>query len=263
MFDYGSAVELMNLFKGMIPYMYQVINTGSANALTIDYGDGGEYYFGGNPFVMDNEYLPERNAFNSEDASRLYSQYFTLIRNATDMQLLITNAETEELYYHKNVGECYPAYYFVNGRTWQNVQQGFYVGWTGTDANGEALPENTLVDVTLLAVPEYYRNADGSHNYAALGEGAYMTTWMTIDNTAPEMLELEQVGTTLKVTVQDNEYVAAVAVTNTTGTSMVAAVNPNQAEKGVPVTAEVELEGVMGKNFLLVVYDYAGNARTY
>jgi hypothetical protein len=31
-----------------------------------------------------------------------------------------------------------------------------------------------------------------------------MTTWMTIDNTAPEMLELEQVGTTLKVTVQDN-----------------------------------------------------------
>ena len=263
MFDYGSAVELMHLFEGMVPYMYQMVNTGSANALTVDYGDGNEYYFGGNPFVQDNEYLPERNAFNSEDASKLYGQYFTLIRNATDMQLLITNAETDELYYRKALGAGYPAYYFVNGGYWENVEQGFYVGWTGTDANGDALPEGTLVDVSLIAVPEYYRNADGTHNYEALGRGIDLSTQFYIDNTAPEVTDMELVDTTLTVSGLDNRHVAAVVVMNANGTSLVTAETPNQTELNVPVTVELDLANTFGKEFLLAIYDYASNVTVY
>ena len=263
MFDYGTVAELMHLFKGMVPYMYQVINTGSANSLTIDYGDGGEYYFGGNPFVQDDEYLAERNAFNSEDASRLYGQYFTLLRNASDMQMVITNAATEELYYQKAVGQALPAYYFVNGGTWQNVQQGFFVGWTGTDAKGNPIPENTLVDVTLIAAPEYYRNADGTHNYDELGRGANLSTQFYIDNTAPEVTDMELVDSTLTVSGVDNRHVAAVVLMNGAGTSLISAETPNQTELNVPVSVDLDLTNVMGKSFLLAIYDYASNVTVY
>ena len=263
MFDYGTVAELMHLFRGMVPYMYQVINTGSANSLTIDYGDGNEYYFGGNPFTQDDEYLAERNAFNSEDASRLYGQYFTLLRNASDMQMVITNAATEELYYQKAVGQALPAYYFVNGGTWQNVQQGFFVGWTGTDAKGNPVPENTLVDVTLIAAPEYYRNADGTHNYDELGRGANLSTQFYIDNTAPEVTDMELVDSTLTVSGVDNRHVAAVVLMNGAGTSLISVETPNQTELNVPVSVEMDLTNVMGKSFLLAIYDYASNVTVY
>ena len=262
MFDHESYIEILHTNVDYVPYLYQQI--GSGNTLTIDYGDGAEYYFGGNPYIQDDVYMPERNAFNSEDASKLVAQYFTLIRLATEMHLLVTNADTGEIYYHKQLqGEQYPAYYFVNYGAWQNVQQSMYMGWRGLDANGDPLPEGTNVEVTLVAIPEYYRNADGSHNYEDLGEGVCMTTPMVIDNTAPETLDMNLVDTTLTVTAQDNEYVAAVVLMNASGSSLIASANPKQTEAEEVVSVDLDLTNVIGKSFLLAVYDYAGNASVY
>ena len=264
MFDYGTIVELMSgNYVGMVPYMYQMISTGSANSLTVNYGDGGEYYFGGNPYLQDDVYLAERNAFNSENASTIHGQYFTLIRNASDLRMVITNAETGEVYHEQALGRCYPAYYFVNYGTWEYVQQGFYVGWKGTDANGNALPEDTLVNASLIAVPEYYRNEDGTHNFEALGQGIDLTTQFYIDNTAPEVTDMKLEGTTLTIDGLDNRYVAAVILTNASGSSIIAAETPNQTELNAPITVELDLENVLGKTFLLGIYDYADNYTVY
>jgi len=262
MFDRGTAVELYYLAVNTAPYLYRYIGI-DGNCLTIDYGDGEEYYFGGNPYVDDDYYLPERNAFNSEDISKLAAQYFTLIRNASDMQLLVSNADTGEIYFQKGLGMGYSAYYIPSYGQWDNTQQMGRLNWTGKDAAGKPLPEGTNVEVTLVAVPEYYRNADGTHNYEALGEGAYMTTRFTIDNTAPVVKSMEQVDNILTVTAQDNEYVAAAVLMNSAGTTAYAAETPNQTVKNTQVTLELDLTGAMGKNFLLAVYDYAGNEKTY
>ena len=264
MFDYGTVAELMSgLFVGKIPYMYLMTSTGSANSLTVSYGDGSEYYFGGNPYLQDDAFMAERNSFNSEDASLIHGQYFTLIRNASDLRMVITNAETGEVYQEQVLGHCYPAYYFVNYGTWEYVQQGFYVGWNGTDVQGEPVPEGTLVNASLIAVPEYYRNEDGSHNFEALGQGVDLTTQFYIDNTAPEVTDMKLDGTTLTVEGLDNRHVAAVILTNASGSTVIAAETPNQTEVNAPVSVELDLTDIMGKSFLLGIYDYANNYTVY
>ena len=261
MYDRGTYVEMMYGISDLVPYLYQVI--GNGNALTVNYGDGGEYYFGGNPYLDDEVYLPERNALNSENASALAAQYFTLIRSATGNRATITNAETGEVYYQREYGDLVPAFYFVNGGTWEEVEQRANLNWSGLDAEGNPLPEGTKVAVTITAAPEYYRNADGTHNYDQLGHGASMTTLLTIDNTAPELIDMELVDTTLTVSAKDSQYVAAVAVLNTAGTSAFAMATPNQTTPNEQITVELDLTGVMGKTFLLAVYDYAANAAVY
>lgn len=81
MFDRGTLLEHIHLADNTAPYLYEVVGP-YGNSLGIDYGDGSEYYYGGNPILDDDAYIPARNAFNSVDASRITEQGFTLIRGA-------------------------------------------------------------------------------------------------------------------------------------------------------------------------------------
>ena len=190
MFDRGTLMELVSLTSNTAPYLYQVIGP-YGNALGIDYGDGAEYYYGGNPVLDDETYIPERNAFNSVDASVLTEQGFTLIRGAGAARIQITNAETGEVYFERQLGELYPAYYNSGYGQWENTIQYARLDWSGNDAAGKPLPEGTKVNVSLTAVPHYYRQADGSYSFEDLGAGSTLTTTMTIDNTAPEALDID------------------------------------------------------------------------
>ena len=261
MFDHGTYLELMYQELDKAPYMYNLLGCG--NTLTINYGDGNEYYFGGNPYLEDDRYLPERNALSSWNGSYLMAQYYTLIRNADTLQMLITNADTGEVYMQRELGSTNGAFYYVNAGSWYDIQRKISLYWEGTNANGQPLADGTRVNVTLLAGPEYYRNDDGTYNYDALGEGAYMTTPLVIDNTDPEAKSINLVDTTLTITALDNQYVAAAVLMNHSGTSVIAQDTPNQATANTLATVELNLAGVMGQNFLLVVYDYAGNYTTY
>ena len=264
MFDRGTWVEMANGVSDMVPYLYQII--GNGNALTIDYGNGNEMYFGGNPVLPDETFLPERNAFNNASDDVLVGQYFTLIRNAAASKLLLTNADTGEVYIDQELGEVAAAYYDVNYGVWQYTEQGVMLDWAGTDAEGNPLPEGTTVELSVVAAPAYYRNADGSFDYDALGKGAYLTTPITIDNTAPEAssiaLDLLS-GSKLTVTARDNRYVAAAVLLNAQGTSVLASATPNQTEPNVEVTVDLDISGVSGRNFLVAVVDYANNMTTY
>ena len=263
MFDHGFAAENVSLENvELVPYLYR-INDLNGNRLSIDYGSGTECVFGGNPYVEDTHYLPQRNAFNSTDGAKLAAQYYVMIRNASDSYVTIRNSVTGEEYYRKNLGEQYAAYYHVSMNQWMDTQQKVQLNWNGTDAAGKALPEGTGVEVSLVAMPEYYRNADGTHDTGNLGKGAYLTTGFTIDNTAPEVVDMENNGRKLIVTARDNTYVAAVALFNTAGDDLLAIQSPNQTVANAQVAVELDLTQIMGEKFLLMVCDYAGNERTY
>ncbi len=264
MFDRGTWVEMSNGVSDMVPYLYQVL--GNGNAITIDYGDGVEYYFGGNPVLADNTFLPERNAFNNVTDDVLVAQYYTLIRNADGVRFIITNTDTGEVYVDEKLDGQMAAYFDINYGTWQYTQQGLMLDWTGTDGQGNLLPEGTNVELTVVAAPAYYRNEDGSIDYDALGKGAYLTTPITIDNTAPEATSIALdllSGNTLTVTARDNEYVAAVVLLNSQGTSRLAIGSPNQTEPNTEVTVDLDISMISGKSFMVAVVDYANNMTTY
>ena len=265
MYDRGTLMELVSLTSNTAPYLYQAVGP-YGNALGIDYGDGSEYYYGGNPILDDDTYIPERNAFNSIDGSRITEQGFTLIRGAGAARIQIVNAETQEVYFERELGELYPAYYSPAHGQWLNSIQYADLNWGGTDAAGEPLPEGTKVNISLTAVPHYYRRSDGSYPYDGLGQGATMTTPLTIDNTAPDVLDIDVSRIDedkLTVTAKDNEYVAAVAILNPAGTRIYASVSANQTERNAEITTQLDLSDVYGKNFLVAVYDYAKNKSVY
>ena len=222
MCDRGTRLELVSQTSSTTPYLYQAIGP-YGNALGIDYGSGKEYYYGGNPVLDDDTYLPDRNAFNSVDASRLTEQGFTLIRGAGAARLRVANAGTDEVYFQLELEELFPAFY--------------------NPAAGVPLPEGTEVAVSLTAVPHYYRQSDGSYPFDGLGAGSTMTTTFTIDNTAPEALDIDlsQIdGDKLTVTARDNRHVAAVALLNAAGTRKMSVKSPNQIEVGQTVTVELD-----------------------
>jgi hypothetical protein len=265
MFDRGTLMDLVYMTSNTAPYLYRIIGP-YGNTLSIDYGDGAEYYYGGNPILDDDTYIPGRNAFNSVDASRLTEQSFTLIRGAGAARIQVTNAASGEVYFQRELGELYPAYYDPSFGDWGNPVQYAKLNWSGTDAAGKPLAEGTLVNVSMTAVPHYYRRADGSYSYEGLGEGSTMTTTMTIDNTAPKALSIDTSRVDqdrLRVTAQDNEYVAAVALLNAAGSKIYTAESPNQTERNKKVTVELDLSEIYGSNFLVAVYDYAFNQTVY
>ena len=265
MFDRGTLVEHAYLAVNTAPYLYYFIGP-YGNSLGIDYGTGMEYYYGGNPILDDDAYLPERNAFSSTNGSMLTEQGFTLIRGAGAARIQVTNADTGEVYLSKELGELFPAFYNSSYGTWDNTIQYAKLNWMGTDASGKALSDGTRVNVSMTAVPHYYRQEDGNYSYDGLGAGSTMTTTMTIDNTEPTIRKVDdskaQDGI-LSVTAQDNQYIAAVALLNANGTKFLSVQSPNQTEKAKQVKVDLDISTVMGKTFLVAVYDYANNVSVY
>ncbi|MBR7179733.1 MAG: S8 family serine peptidase [Oscillospiraceae bacterium] len=263
MYDVGSYVEYIYGTETRAPYLYAINNVRS-NYVTINYGDGEEYLFGGNPLTEEADYLPERNAFNNKNGAVLQNLRFTQIRNADNAMLVVENAETGEVLISEELGYIDGAYYHTNLGQWQNTQ---YKLDLGLDFAG--IGEGTRLNVSLISAPEYYcqyNEADElvGTDWEALAEGAYLTTTFTIDNTAPVIKNIELgEDNTLNITAKDNEYIAAVALMNASGTSILTADAANQTERGVEHTAALNLDYIFGSEFLVAVFDYAENVAVY
>ncbi len=103
----------------------------------------------------------------------------TLIRNATDVEVRITDADTGKLYY-VNDYETFDDYmmasfYYTNAGQWYDTTSDYGVGfdWDYVDPEtGETIPEGTRIRFSLLCAPDYYINDDGSVRWDDLGKGA-------------------------------------------------------------------------------------------
>ena len=263
MYDVGSYLEYTYESEPRVPYLY-ALNGIQSNYVTINYGDGTEYLFGGNPYTAEDEYLPQRNAINNKLGYMLHHLRFTPIRNAATTKLLLENAVTGEIYIDEEQGTTDGAYYHTNMGQWQNTTYRLPIG-----LNFAGIPEGTRMNLSLITAPELYCTYNEEKqaydtDWDQLAEGAYLTTSFTIDNTAPTIKNVE-IGenNTLRITAKDNEYIAAVALMNDSGTSMLAAAPANQTERGVEMTTELDLRYVFGEKFLVAVFDYAENQAVY
>ncbi len=264
MYEKGSYAEYKSGMEQ--PSYLSDAHKNQINFLGIDYSDGSEYVYAGNPIARDEEYLQYRNAMNNTKNNTITNQYFCLIRDAGASKITVTNKETGEVYKEIDVGDLDPAFFAAANGAWMKALESAKINWDGTDAKGNKLPEGTTVEITMAAAPHFYRNEDKTFNYGALKDGAFLKTQITIDNTAPEASEIKMVDgkeNTLRVTAKDNQHVAAVAIMNGAGNVMLRAASPNQKEAGQEVTVELNLDGLRGNKFVVTVCDYALNVKNY
>ena len=272
MYDVGSLIDSIYGTETRAPYLGTTNSYGYtvSNFLNILYaGETESSAMVGNPVDFDDEYLSGRNAFNNQGGNSISTLVFSLIRNAGNSRLQIVDSNTKTAYLDEEVGAATASYYSENANAWQHTRLQLGIDWSGTDASGNALPEGTSVDLTLTMAPEYYANADGSYRWDELKDGAKLSTHLTIDNTAPELISVRQDLTqkTLAITAMDNRYVAAVILWNMTDTpTPVSYILPNQPEEALGKTTDCtfdlsKLSG--GEKLLLQVVDYAYNASAY
>ena len=255
-----------------------VASNQAMNYFTIKYrGSSTEYIYTANNYATDDSYLADRNAINNR--STLYRVFPTLLRNAANLTVTIRNAETGEEYFSKSLGMGTGAYYYINGATWSALGSGSSLEWKVTDQEGERLEEGTQVEVEVRAVTEYnweptWDEENGQWNYTTgavrgtLGEGAYWRTTMTVDNTAPEATSIAVTSDavtgqrSVKVTALDNRYTAAVLLLSTDG-AVLGRYAVNQTEPNREASVDIDLTQIYTNDFIIGVYDYAGNANAY
>ena len=270
MFDIGSYIAYANGLETRAPYMYAYNGDNSVNnqALTIKaVGETKGYYFGGNPFGLDDFYDAARDAINPE-INNFYKMTFTAIRNAAASRLTITDGNGKVLSSNDELGELDSAFYYSSGATWTSTMYTLNMGDTPNTADG------TYLNVDLTLAPEYYVSYDKDGNatvdWDALSDGATMHYGMVVDKTAPTVSNVN-LGTDAKgnkvltFTAGDDQYMSAVALLDYDKGSVVskAAGSPEGAAKGASQNFTLSLGDSTATHLLLQVYDYADNYVTY
>ncbi len=257
MYDVGSYHEFNSGDETRPPYLGNV----QSNVWAVTYANEPDamYFLGGNPLVPDETYMEERNAINSNDA--IAALQYSAIRNASASKLMVMNETTGEVL-AEAVGDAVDgAYYYTNGGVWYSTRYVQDVNVTPNTAS-----EGDKINASWTLAPEYYVDAEGNVDWDALGEGATLDISLTIDNTAPELYDVSMslTGKTMTVTASDNEYVAAVALYNKNGSTILAYTGAKQdIAKGETAEYTFDISEVNGKKFLLQVMDYAMNTTTY
>ena len=270
MFDVGTYMERYTGMEDRDNYL----DNDMTNAVAYTYANQVyQRYFGLNRYDENEEYIEDRNSLNNTTGEKLIGFAYAPIRNAGDAVLQVTDANTGKVYVRRDLGPLYSAFYYTNGDSWQNNADMAWFQWSGADQSGNALPEGTKVNYSLVLIPEYYADENGEYDVDALtdgdlsngelGRGAYLTTSLTIDNTAPEILSAQVEGSTLTVTAKDSRYVACLAAFSSDGAALLEKVLPNQQKDGEEVSAGFDLTSSYGKSIIVAAFDYAGNMSTY
>ncbi|MBR5637614.1 MAG: S8 family serine peptidase, partial [Pseudobutyrivibrio sp.] len=223
-------------------------------------GMNNENYYVPNYFTEDAKYIADRNAISSENGTYLGSQYYTLIRNASRVVLTIKDKETGEKYFEKvSKGENFAEFYYANQGKWEGTLAAQELNWAGTDAEGKPLPDGTQVDITLQAIPAYYDDVEDVTTLTS--KGMYLTTPMTIDNTAPVVVDAVK-GEEGKydITLYDNRYAASVLVIGRDKSTILGKYAVNQETADEDVTISIDAPDDV---FYVDVIDYAMNKSVY
>ena len=259
MFDVGSYQTFATGEETKTPYLADT----ATNTLTVIYGDDPdkEYYFGGNPVLPDEVYMPERNAINGENGDQIGRLNFIAIRNAAASRFTLTNKTTGEVLVESFPGGVTSAYYHVNNGQWNHTGYSLSLGFVPAE-----FAQDTELELALTLATEYHMDAQGNVAWDALGRGATLAIPMVVDNTAPvlEGVKLDLLNNQLIVDASDNRYVAAVMLTNKAGTKIHAvAGSKTDIQPGESGQYVLDLNQVEGSRFMLQVVDYAMNAVTY
>lgn len=263
MFDKGSyEAYFLSGTEGRIPYLAAATDTESlrANSFGVTYGGvDGPYYFGGNNYIADQVYHPERNAVNNSDGTLLSMIQFAPIRNAADSRFIVYNETTKETIIDQSIGSVDSAYYYDNQGRWLNPVVTAKPGY-----NFGGAKEGDKLNITFALAPEYYQDAEGNVRWKDVDLSSALQTTVTIDNTKPEIVKAPVVKDgKLTVTVKDNQYIAAVLLTNKSGSKIYASVGADETAKaGDEYEVEIDVSEINADMLYMQVCDYANNTVT-
>ena len=247
----------------------------TTNYMTIDYGQGDDYFFG-NPYIVEDSYPADRLAINP--ATKIVNIKYNLIRNAGSTGWLALDSENNVIGGALG-GAQYGAYYYVNGGSWQNTTTSTAKINTTPDKLG--LINGDQFTIGFFAIPEYYgaqlhpeaRNGRVTEedvtellNSGELGAGAYVGYTLTVDAFKPEVISatLSEDGNAITVKAKDNQYIAYASLMDYSGSEEFAWGQPEQTEPGEEVEITFDITDMDLPNGLAVfVADYAKNERAY
>lgn len=269
MFDKGSYEDYyLSGEEGRIPYLAAAysnpINSLQANVFGVTYGGvDGPYPLGGNPYLDEELYDPDRNAVNGADGTLLSMVQFAAIRNAADSRFIVYNETKKQILVDASLGAVNSAYYHSNAGRWYSYSQSFKPGIDFSQLPG--VTEGDKLTITFALAPEYYQDANGNVRWEDVDLTNALTATVTIDNTKPEIISEPVIKDgELTVTVKDNQHVAAILLTNKSGSKVYAyAGSDSNAKPGQEYKAVIDVSEVNADKVYMQVVDYADNSVTY
>ena len=234
-----------------------------------------------NPLDLDEEAYYERRALNSQDT---FGYTFRLIRNAAAVAMYAKDAEGGIMWVSDPIIDVDRPFYYAKYGVWLELgEEGmYYFGANDFDlaktAAGLGLSEGDTFKLGVVAIPEYY-SIDSAltsvqikkmMNDGTLGEGAYLESEFTVDDTEPEIISAEiegdeDSGYKLVITAKDNEYIAGAAfidyaTVDEEGNTFLAYTVGGEQEKNGEVTLELDVTGPeVIDGMEAYVFDYAAN----
>ena len=257
MYDVGSQITFATGEEKRSSYL----DSPYGNAVGIIYGDRPYevYYYGGNPIVPDEYYIPERNAINTDRGDSFYQWAYAPIRTAEASRFQAMNTTTGEVWADREYGPVGAAFFYYPYQSWMETPQYLEL---------ELTPDLNVGEYGLLklSLATEYHVSDGKVDWDSLGAGATMELPFTVDVQTPEILDVtvDTETNVMKVTAHDDQYLAGVVLYDVTGNRRLAyAGTTPEAQPGETITFEIPLEFVDGYKFIIQTSDYASNFATY
>ncbi len=280
MHDVGSRLEYLYGMEDRYPYLYPILEDESFEYETygVKYGWNGQVFsLGGNPYMDDEEYMPERNAIAAD--STVSGVYYSLIRNAAGSLFLVADAEDNILAVIPG-GAQNSAYYNYNDSSWNKTKTVSALNYQPED-----MEDGDEISLYFYLYPEYYPlfDEEGYPDYGVLGTiqsyGDPIALDLVVDSTAPEVISASADDEGLTVEVGENRYVAAVVIWDEE--------NWNDLENGEPMLefggdpeeeegagrvltvangteeGQLDLSAEENRHLMIQVFDYAANYVTY
>ena len=268
MFNKGSYLQYKFGGEVRTPYMNSILGASVARALQtflIRYaGDEFGTPMGGNPVVEEDYYDPDRTAIAPKFGDEIFSVHYSALRNAAASRFRVMQQGVSEPVAEILGGSAYGAYYSPNDGSWHNTN-------AMPDINcflPDTLADNTKLTLSFELAPEYYVKPDGSVDWDALHDGARLTLPVTVDNQAPEIVDLDLAvsdktgATRMLVTAKDNQYIARLRILKEDGTVLLQQGSDPNAQAGQEYNASYTLTDD-SQHYLVEVTDYALNVGTY
>lgn len=222
-----------------------------------------------NPYMIEDEVPYDRLAVRSDD--QLYMIPLTTVRPSAAIAAVALD-ENGKVYRLFNVEtQGIPAFYYVNSGQWTNTR---IYKFLVTHFGSMGASEGEKVNFAFVAIPEMYlktlepttEDIVGTIDSGILGKGCYQIYSMTIDNTAPELLDVNKslMNGNLTITAKDEHYIASIQVLSSDGMTVYANVLPEATETGQTTVTTIDLTGCnIGEKCVIALGDYAGNETLY
>ena len=242
--------------------------TGGLNYLSMFEGIN-EYYFVGNPYLIEDTFPADRASLNPN--TELGDMAVTLIRNAAGFLFYVIDDEGNFVI-ARSGAQLQATYYYEAYGAWMNINNVGLSIWETPKQMG--FKHGDTFTIGFMAVPEYYENgADLTTEELVelmqsgkIGEGAYHSYTFSVDEAAPAVEKVEKDPETgnLIVTAEDENYIAAIAVLNAKGSTVLKTLAVDQNEAGETVVTTIDMSDVsVNRDCIIMVADYAGNEAYY